>query len=252
MVDLIKGLFLCEVFYTLFKVYTVVMENPKHQNKIGALIKNLFPRKFIKKKSETHFGLILLDRWRYVRGESLLDIGCGHCQFINLNPKKIKVYGFDMLVAPEAENDRRIKIGNLDKALPFKKNQFDTVTLFHVLEHLDDGLNSLRRIAKVIKMGGRIIVVVPNWSFKHFYDDYTHKRPYTKKSLYRILYDSGFKNIKIINGPCFNKLISSIFFLLPKMRFRLEKLFGIINPSEFIAIADYTGRDTRDFYFSKQ
>jgi hypothetical protein len=30
-----------------------------------------------------------------------------------------------------------------------------------------------------------------------FWDDYTHKRPYTKESLKRLLLDAGFKNFKI-------------------------------------------------------
>jgi len=56
-----------------------------------------------------------------------------------------------------------------------------------------------------------VLLVTPNFSFKQFYGDYTHKRPYPKMALYRLLRDYEFKEIKIINGHDHSKIIA--FFL---------------------------------------
>lgn len=198
---------------------------------------------FSNKKSKEHYDFLLLDRWGNFKGSKrILDIGCGKCEFIDLNPFKKKVFGLD--INPETVAHMRkkgfiIKVGDLtsNKGIPYNKDSFDAVNLSHVLEHLDNPTKAILEIKRVLKNKGKIVIIVPNFSFKRFHDDYTHKKPYTKMSLFRLLNDNSFSEITIKNGPSLNKLIGGLFFFFPRIRFIIEKFFGIFSPSEFIAIA---------------
>lgn len=44
----------------------------------------------------------------------------------------------------------------------FPRGQFDAVTLFHVLEHLDQPVNSLGQLSEYLRPGGKLFVEVPN------------------------------------------------------------------------------------------
>ena len=86
--------------------------------------------------------------------------------------------------------------------LPFKENEFDTVILFDVLEHVDEKV-ALKEIARV---GKRAIITVPHQNQKillqyglaHAHNmDKTHLRNYTVKSLKNILLVTGWRPVKV-------------------------------------------------------
>ena len=79
-----------------------------------------------------------------------------------------------------------------------------------VLEHIDDPFLFVSRMHELTKNGRFIYIEVP--SFKtlflpgesNFYGDYTHVRPYSKKSLRRLLNDTGFDVVKMYAGESFH------------------------------------------------
>jgi len=86
--------------------------------------------------------------------------------------------------------------------------EFDTVTLFHVFEHLDEPIETLKKIAHKIKGGGRLIIEVPHANdalisffklrdFKSFTFWSEHLILHTRDSLKIFLENAGFKNIHI-------------------------------------------------------
>ena len=196
---------------------------------------------FSNKLTDEHYKLLLLNKWRLLKGcKEILDAGCGKCEFLGLNPYKTKISGIDLIddVLKQAKKKGfNVKQADVTKKLPFKKDSFDGLNFSHVLEHLDNPIPTILEFKRVLKNKGRILITVPNFSFKSFYNDYTHKRPYTKLALYRLLRDCGFENIRIEHGPKLSKIISTLFFFSPRLRFVIEKLFGKISPSEFMAIA---------------
>ena len=54
-----------------------------------------------------------------------------------------------------------------------------------VIEHIYNPNNFLNEIKRILKKNGNLIIVTPNFrfSFKEFYDDPTHVKPYTEESL---------------------------------------------------------------------
>lgn len=197
---------------------------------------------FSNKRTDTHYNLILLDRWKNFKDcQKILDVGCGLCEFLKFNPYSKDVVGVDFIMEIVLEHQKNgfpVKFGDLNKKLPYKKNSFDGIILSHVLEHLDDPTNALIEIKRLLKENGKLVIIVPNYSFKKFYSDYTHKRPYPKIALFRLLEAHNFLNIKIKNGPCLNQGISLLFFIFPKIRFLIEKIIGEFFPSEFVAVAE--------------
>ena len=90
-----------------------------------------------------------------VAGNSVLDVGCGRGELLDLLGD-FHAVGCD--ISPRASGDRQV-VQAFAESLPFADNSFDTVVCTHVLEHVRDlpaAMSELRRVAS-----SRIIVVVP-------------------------------------------------------------------------------------------
>jgi len=71
--------------------------------------------------------------------------------------------------------------------------RFDTVVLLDVLEHIEDDVGFLRRLAACLAPGGRLVVKVPagEWLYSPLDSAIGHFRRYSKKSLRRAFEDAG-------------------------------------------------------------
>ena len=65
------------------------------------------------------------------------------------------------------------------------------------MEHLENPSVFLREALRVLKPGGLLISLVPDWESQYmkFYDDYTHVSPFTEISLTNIQLASGFEDV---------------------------------------------------------
>lgn len=218
------------------------LEGIKDSEKKGFYsFRKFLPKTLQEKNSRKHLELFLSKRWSYIpRCQKVLDIGCGIGNFIKFNPKKVELWGLDIIKENIDDLKRqglKVKQGDVNKKIPFAANSFDCVTCFHVFEHLADPSNAISEIKRVLKDQGTVVIAVPNLSFAEFYNDYTHVKPWTRISLFKFLKDNGFVNIKIKKGSYVNPIISGLFFLSPKIRFMVEELFGKISPFEITAVA---------------
>ena len=66
-------------------------------------------------------------------------------------------------------------------------------------------INFLTESFRVLKKDGFLILVTPDWeyNFKNFYNDPTHIRPYTQKSLKFFTKSFGYDQIKIVPSKWF-------------------------------------------------
>ena len=57
----------------------------------------------------------------------------------------------------------------------------------------------VREIYRVVKPRGLVITMVPDWEsvYKTFYEDYTHRTPFTTNSLKEIFLINGFDDVKV-------------------------------------------------------
>ena len=95
---------------------------------------------------------------------TLLDIGAGTGNFCETSKQNSwEVYGVE-----PSEKAREVAAKKnifLHQSIEdFKGQQFDVVTLWHVLEHLPDLENTITAIQKLLKPKGVLIVAVPNFN----------------------------------------------------------------------------------------
>lgn len=209
------------------------MDKYSDKNPFKLFLGRFFPKDFFEKKSKIYFNKTLMRRWRFVKGQKILDAGCGYGEFMDLCPKNKDVSGIDLNVSAQD----KIKQADLNKKIPFSKESYDTVTMFHVLEHLTNPQQALKEVKRVLKNKGRIVVVVPSLSLDKFFYDPTHIRPYPRPALHNILSLNGFKKIRIFNGAYYGKL-TKFLFAFPKLRHGLDNFLGNFFPYELIAIAE--------------
>jgi SAM-dependent methyltransferase len=97
---------------------------------------------------------------------SLLDIGCGEGLFLQYVNKFVdSVAGLEptKIYANYARETLHLDVrqGMIETA-DFTANSFDFITLFHVLEHLDDPNSALDKIKSWLYQGGFLVIEVPN------------------------------------------------------------------------------------------
>lgn len=59
---------------------------------------------------------------------------------------------------------------------PFNDNSCEEIVMKDVLEHLDNFVQALEEIHRILKDGGKIFISVPYWNSANAYIDPTHKR----------------------------------------------------------------------------
>ena len=102
----------------------------------------------------------------------ILDYGCNDCFFSTMLSPGYTYYGID---SNKELLNKKIKIYSrkfffLQKnILPFKKEYFDCILLSHVLPHIYEPKKLIKKLEKIIKKNGIIIIVCPNKIFKFLY-----------------------------------------------------------------------------------
>lgn len=136
----------------------------------------------------------LLNKYQREKG-TLLDIGAGTGDFLSFASK----HGWNasgVEVNPSARKLAAAKNIHLKSTISeLKGEQFDAVTLWHVLEHLHDLENTISQISAHVKPGGFLMVAVPNYksfdatyygSFWAAYDVPRHLWHFTRTSMKRL------------------------------------------------------------------
>lgn len=84
---------------------------------------------------------------------------------------------------------------NLEKNHPEMINRFDTIFALNVVEHIPDHEQALKNAMKMLKKGGKVVILVPAFQFLYngFDKQLDHCRRYTQKSLQTLLENSGFE-----------------------------------------------------------
>jgi len=141
-------------------------------------------------------------RYELQKGSKMLDLGCGRGEFLrgfircDLNGYGVDQSAIAKSVCPEAE----ILQSDLEnESLPYADNTFDVVFSKSVLEHFYYPEKLVMEIYRIVKPGGLVITMVPDWEsvYKTFYEDYTHRTPFTANSLKDIFLINGFDDVKV-------------------------------------------------------
>jgi len=141
---------------------------------------------------------------------TLLDVGCGDGGFI-LQAKRLgwavtgTEFNDDQAGAVADSTGCEVRSGDLEDC-GFRDGQLEAVTLWHVLEHVEDPVGTLRETRRLLCQGGRLYVTVPDsacWGAKLFgrywagYDAPRHLCDFNKETLRMALVKAGFEDVKM-------------------------------------------------------
>ena len=104
-----------------------------------------------------------------------------------------------MIRANLAEFGKRINVVDDISTLPAES--FDYLLAFEVLEHIEDDAGAMKSWVPYLRPGGRLLVSVPAHARKYGRSDEIvgHIRRYEKQELHKLLEQSGFEDIRIVN-----------------------------------------------------
>ena len=143
-------------------------------------------------------------------GGSLLDVGCGRGYFLQTaTGAGYRAYGIDVSEKAVAYAGRvfnaRADVRSMENLIEANE-QFDVVTLWHVLEHFVDPFDALQQIRQLLKPGGMCVVEVPNVRSLKFLLSRTkweggnhplyHRTFFSAKTLSAALERSGFTAVR--------------------------------------------------------
>lgn len=121
----------------------------------------------------------------------VLDVGSGDGSLVQVcNQNGIDAQGIDIPQGINFEKDK----------LPFGDNEFKIAIMYSVLEHLERPGNILLEVYRVLKNGGKLIIITTNFELENlllcgrdFYNDPTHIHPYNRKSIRTLMRMYKFK-----------------------------------------------------------
>ncbi len=133
---------------------------------------------------------------------SVLDLGAGYCSFINNIAAKDK-HAMDLYAGftTHAAQGVRTRVGSCEDLNAYASESMDVIFASNLVEHLhkDEIDRMFDSVLKVLKPGGRLILIQPNfkYSYREYFDNYTHVSIFTEVSLADFLIVKGFEIEKI-------------------------------------------------------
>jgi len=135
---------------------------------------------------------------------TMLEIGCGVGDFLHeMEQKGWKCTGIEPSEEAKAIAKNRVKanILNPGELASLKDESFDLITMWHVLEHVDNLKEEVMHLQRLLKKGGRLVLALPNFKSadaEHYreywaaYDVPRHLNHFCRESINNI-----FKNTKL-------------------------------------------------------
>ncbi len=144
----------------------------------------------------------LIKKYAVCRGNrlSIVDVGCGtggNFEFLESFGHVIGADNSSFAVEYCRKKNKAVKLIAGD-ALPFPDESCDLVTIFDVLEHIENDGGMLEECRRILKKEGKIVGTVP--AYRSIWSDHDeilgHHRRYSEKELLEKAESSGFTAIK--------------------------------------------------------
>jgi SAM-dependent methyltransferase len=141
---------------------------------------------------------------------NILEIGSGIgniSQFFVKDGADITISDIDISYFSDLENKFRgfsslkgihqidLSEKKIEKKYPDLIGKFDTVFTLNVVEHIEDHRQALENAYKMLRAGGRVIILVPafKWLYNGFDEQLGHYRRYNVRILKKLLESTGFR-----------------------------------------------------------
>lgn len=147
---------------------------------------------------------------RYSNKQSLLDFGAGSGVFLNFVKErgwKVKGVEPDDNARQLAINKSSIEMRTPDEVHTIADGSYDSITLWHVLEHLYNLKEDIRQFKRILTDDGTLFIAVPNCSspdakkYKEFWSAYDlpiHLYHFTPSDIKLLFEKEGFEVVEMI------------------------------------------------------
>ncbi len=122
-------------------------------------------------------------------GQKILDVGCGRGHLVKaLTDRGFETWGIDLNPnARELAGDLNVRTMSA-AALEFADASFDVVVSFHAIEHIPPLEEAMAEIARVVKPGGKVLLVYPAEPIRGLYAIPTsiilHRTPFKARKVH--------------------------------------------------------------------
>jgi len=193
-----------------------------------------------------------------------LDIGCGTGEFLNACQEA----GYNTKGIEPSEIARKQAIINFNLSVSentnldqFKKGEFDSISMWHVLEHIPNLNKTIKGFSQILSENGKVIIAVPNhksWDANHYkefwaaWDAPIHLWHFSKDSIEKLFNKHNFKlkKSKPMLFDSFYVALLSEEFKTGKKKFINGFAIGLI--SNIVGIFTKRGCSSTIYVFEKQ
>ena len=198
------------------------------------------------------------------RGKNHLDIGCGTGEFLNAcNNEGYNTMGIEPseLARKQAIKNFNISVNKETNLDQFKKNQFDSISMWHVLEHVPQLNKTIEGFNRILSDKGKIIIAVPNhksWDAEHYkefwagWDTPIHLWHFSKTSIEKLFKKYNLKLIEkkpMLFDAYYVSLLSEEF-KTGRKRFIIAFTIGLI--SNLVGLFTKRGCSSTIYIFEKK
>ena len=193
-----------------------------------------------------------------------LDVGSGTGEFLNACKKtgfKVKGVEPSKLAREQAVSNYNLSVNEDTNLKQFKDDEFDSISMWHVLEHVPSLIETITEFTRILKKNGKVIIAVPNhksWDanyYKEFWaawDVPIHLWHFSKETIELLFNKNGFNLIKtkpMLFDSFYVSLLSEEF-KTGKKKFINGFFIGII--SNIIGLFTKRGCSSTIYIFEKQ
>lgn len=140
------------------------------------------------------------------QGQTILEVGSGRCEvLLELKNLGLITYAIDSAESAKEYAEQAgafFEVGEVSKTSGlefFKNTSFDLIYSKSFVEHLQNPEIFAENAFQRLKSGGKFVVLTPDFESNYmiFYDDITHVKPFTQKTMSQMLELVGFKNSEV-------------------------------------------------------
>jgi 2-polyprenyl-3-methyl-5-hydroxy-6-metoxy-1,4-benzoquinol methylase len=189
-----------------------------------------------------YFKSIIRNNLPPERDIKIVDLGCGNGQLVFC----LQEMGYKNITGVDTSKEQiqiahqqgisNVHLSTIGKYLISKKNLFDVIIVFDVLEHLhrSEMIKTMLSIETALKPSGLLVLHVPNawgrFGMAVRYGDLTHENCFTPESISQSLTMCGFDEIKCYEEkPTIHGFISSIRRILWEMISLFNRVISMIE-----------------------
>lgn len=159
----------------------------------------------------------------------ILDVPCGRGFYLNM----FRYVSDCTLIGADLDSDvikkAQANVGHLPNVyiqhasvyqLPYEDNTFDGVILSEVLEHLDDDVQALREVMRVLKPNGVVAITVPNANYPFLWDpiNWTLERLFNRKIRHGIFAGIWANHVRLYHPKQLYDAVKSAGFIVEEER----------------------------------